>query len=95
MEKDKAFNVCQYCGKQTYLPFRCPYCGGLFCEEHRLPEAHNCPSLREKRYVPHYSAVHVEYSERQKNGKGFEYIVYIVLLIAIIEFVFWAVKALG
>lgn len=25
------------------LPFRCPYCGGLFCVAHRLPESHECP----------------------------------------------------
>lgn len=56
---------CDYCGKEVYMPFRCPYCGGLFCEEHRLPEAHNCPSLRELRNVPHYSEVHAEYVIRK------------------------------
>jgi len=24
------------------LPFRCPFCGGYFCAEHRLPESHDC-----------------------------------------------------
>ena len=24
------------------MPFRCKYCGGYFCSEHRLPELHNC-----------------------------------------------------
>ncbi len=24
------------------MPFRCKYCGGYFCAEHRLPEMHNC-----------------------------------------------------
>ncbi|MCD6360731.1 MAG: site-2 protease family protein [Armatimonadetes bacterium] len=33
---------CDYCGKDEYLPFRCKYCGGYFCSEHRLPEMHNC-----------------------------------------------------
>lgn len=36
---------CQKCGKETFLPFKCPYCGGYFCTEHRLPENHNCPKL--------------------------------------------------
>jgi len=36
---------CQKCGKETFLPFRCPYCGGYFCTEHRLPENHDCPRL--------------------------------------------------
>jgi len=24
------------------MPFKCPYCNGYFCAEHRLPENHNC-----------------------------------------------------
>lgn len=50
---------CQKCGKETFLPFKCPYCGGCFCAEHRLPENHDCPRLefarvplREERPVP-------------------------------------------
>ena len=33
---------CDYCGEEEYMPFRCKYCGGYFCSEHRLPELHNC-----------------------------------------------------
>jgi len=33
---------CDYCGKEESLPFVCNYCGGTFCSEHRLPEAHQC-----------------------------------------------------
>jgi Zn-dependent protease len=33
---------CQKCGQETLMPFRCPYCGGQFCSEHRLPENHSC-----------------------------------------------------
>jgi len=36
---------CQKCGRETFLPFKCPYCGGYFCTEHRLPENHDCPRL--------------------------------------------------
>lgn len=36
---------CQKCGKEVALPFRCPYCGGYFCAEHRLPENHDCPRM--------------------------------------------------
>ena len=25
------------------MPFRCTYCGQLFCDEHHLPENHDCP----------------------------------------------------
>lgn len=37
---------CQKCGKETFLPFKCPYCGGYFCSEHRLPENHECPGIK-------------------------------------------------
>lgn len=36
---------CQKCEKEVFLPFRCPYCGGYFCAEHRLPESHDCPRI--------------------------------------------------
>lgn len=36
---------CQKCGKEDFLPFICPYCGGYFCSEHRLPENHDCPKM--------------------------------------------------
>ncbi|MHA1715291.1 MAG: AN1-type zinc finger domain-containing protein [Promethearchaeota archaeon] len=36
---------CSYCGKEIYMPFKCRYCGGNFCSDHRLPEAHECKNL--------------------------------------------------
>lgn len=33
---------CEKCGEKGSLPFRCKYCGELYCEEHRLPENHDC-----------------------------------------------------
>lgn len=36
---------CQKCGQETFLPFRCPYCGDYFCVLHRLPENHECPRM--------------------------------------------------
>ena len=27
------------------MPFQCPYCGGQFCSQHRLPENHQCPKI--------------------------------------------------
>lgn len=36
---------CQYCENNVDLPFRCPFCGGYFCADHRLPENHSCPEL--------------------------------------------------
>ena len=31
------------------MPFRCNYCGGYFCVEHRLPEFHDCLGLQRGR----------------------------------------------
>jgi len=43
---------CEYCGKEESLPFVCNYCGGVFCGEHRLPEAHQCKGdLSQKRTI--------------------------------------------
>lgn len=38
---------CGICGRQEELPFKCRYCGGFFCTEHRLPPNHNCLFLSE------------------------------------------------
>ena len=43
---------CDFCGKDESLPFVCNYCGGAFCPEHRLPEAHMCKGdLTQKRTI--------------------------------------------
>jgi len=33
---------CEKCGKEVVLPFTCNYCGNGYCDEHRLPENHDC-----------------------------------------------------
>lgn len=33
---------CEFCGKDVELPFRCNFCAGHFCINHRLPESHDC-----------------------------------------------------
>jgi Zn-dependent protease len=40
---------CQACDQEIDLPFRCPYCGGAFCGDHRLPENHNCSRIGQAR----------------------------------------------
>jgi len=36
---------CDVCGKEVALPFKCAFCGGFYCSDHRLPESHNCNQL--------------------------------------------------
>ena len=34
---------CTFCDKKIgHLPFKCSYCGKIFCSDHRLPEYHGC-----------------------------------------------------
>jgi Zn-dependent protease len=42
---------CDFCGREEDLPFTCNYCGGTFCGEHRLPEAHACTGDLTRRVV--------------------------------------------
>ncbi len=43
---------CEYCGRDESLPFVCNYCGGAFCPDHRLPEAHACKGdLSQRRMI--------------------------------------------
>ncbi|TXT58299.1 MAG: AN1-like Zinc finger [Promethearchaeota archaeon] len=42
---------CEFCGEEIgYLPFKCKYCGHIYCKEHRLPENHECTF--ELKHVP-------------------------------------------
>ena len=36
------------------MPYRCRYCGGRFCPDHRLPENHNCEGLRRIKENPRW-----------------------------------------
>jgi Zn-dependent protease len=59
---------CQKCGEETFLPFRCPYCGGYFCAEHRLPENHECPKIESAR-----APLKVEQTRASQTWKPIEY----------------------
>ncbi len=41
-----ADNRCDICGIIELIPYRCKWCGGLFCGDHRLPEKHNCTGIK-------------------------------------------------
>jgi Zn-dependent protease len=36
---------CSLCGKED-LTFTCPYCRGVYCADHRLPEGHGCAAMQ-------------------------------------------------
>ncbi len=41
---------CWICGREEYIPFKCRFCGKLFCSAHRLPEQHACSGLEDLKY---------------------------------------------
>jgi hypothetical protein len=44
--------LCDYClEKLGGLGYRCHRCGGQYCEEHRLPERHDCPGGKGSEFV--------------------------------------------
>ncbi len=36
---------CAFCNKEVIMPYRCKYCGRIFCADHRLPENHECDGI--------------------------------------------------
>lgn len=38
---------CWICGREDYMPFKCRFCGKVFCSQHRLPEQHACVGLED------------------------------------------------
>lgn len=43
-----ASGICNYCLALTPLTYKCHRCGGFYCNEHRLPEKHNCPKGKDE-----------------------------------------------
>ena len=90
---------CDHCGKDATLPFTCQYCGGKFCDECRLPPNHTCENIGmwKKKPLPtaglSYSkgggvtATGSGYradSRREKQGKPYERIPWLKIMIAIV-----------
>ena len=47
---------CEKCGKDVLFPFTCTYCGKEYCDEHRLPESHECSNMP-KEPPPYISSI--------------------------------------
>ena len=60
---------CEYCGEKIkLLPFKCKYCGGSYCKEHRLPENHKCTF--ELRTIPIADSHVNEASSKSGHSRG-------------------------
>jgi len=51
---------CQLCKERVEIPFKCSYCGQIFCDDHRLPENHLCPGLPKKREWSIYKKIRTQ-----------------------------------
>jgi len=64
---------CKYCNKDVEgLPHDCKFCDNLFCDNHRLPEDHECLVLNEynKNSTENWVKVIKEYAdEKSKSDK--------------------------
>jgi hypothetical protein len=45
-KKSPISGKCYKCSKKAIMPYKCKFCGGLYCDKHRLPESHNCEGLK-------------------------------------------------
>ena len=65
---------CSLCGNED-LCFTCPYCNGVYCSDHRLPEGHGCPGIhlvkdKAKRRVA--DSLDYSYTEPSKETRTYD-----------------------
>lgn len=61
---------CGVCGRQEEMSFRCRYCKGYFCPEHRLPPNHNCLFLDDFMRQPEKDREFIEYIHGREGSAG-------------------------
>ena len=49
------------CQKLDFLPIKCHFCGKSFCEDHYLPEQHDCPSIPQSSADAHTQKPQIEF----------------------------------
>lgn len=60
---------CHFCGQEKEgLPFKCNYCGELFCADHRLPENHACPRVGGQMQPGHLQSKRMRSQPRESVG---------------------------
>jgi uncharacterized protein YkwD len=91
---------CDECGKEVTLPFKCNFCKGHFCVDHRLPENHACLFAPPRTPLGHWKAkkktkkwktsvpVRKSYSSRSSRGKKVALAIIAIFSIALLLLVF-------
>ena len=67
---DSGGGECDVCGNRSLLPYKCRYCGGRYCPDHRLPENHGCEGLRRMRENPRWRDYASQVKRRESPTKG-------------------------
>jgi len=57
---------CDACGDEILFPYRCWYCNGYYCFDHKLPESHKCKGS----VVRHKTGVFQEKSLKHAKSQG-------------------------
>jgi len=64
---------CAYCKRKIReLPFKCKFCHGVYCSNHRLPESHRCKGLGEhKKYTKSrwFGTIEKNFSQEKSTSK--------------------------
>lgn len=90
---------CRACGKDVNLPFQCTYCQDYFCNNHRLPENHQCPNLpkeklwyqKEKiaqKQVPTYLSKLPSSKQKRSRKVGMAILAVSLITVLIVSFLF-------
>jgi hypothetical protein len=58
---------CSFCGAEIELPYKCNYCGKLFCEVHRLLENHDCAYAPSRTPLGSYQSKQMMAYEKKKR----------------------------
>jgi len=61
---------CGICGAREEMPFKCRYCKGFFCAQHRLPPNHSCVFLEQFLRQPEKDREFLAYIEGQRGSAG-------------------------
>ena len=59
--------TCSLCGAED-IGFTCPYCNGVFCSEHRLPESHGCPAMHRVRDDARRNVTYALGNQKRQNS---------------------------
>ena len=84
-DREKA--ICYVCGKEVEMPFRCNYCNLTFCDEHRLPESHNCINLPDREWFAYKKMKEARLeTPKQSNWRRYAIVIGAIIIVFILVY---------